>query len=128
MGNSWVLPGGRLEINEKTSYAVLREFQEELGFQLKVKRLLWMIENFNAYGNQNLHEFGVYYLLEAEEPQSIICETGEFQGIEEDVKLTFRWFGLEQLQNITLYPKCLKELLKDLEHEIKHVVNDDSNL
>ena len=126
-GTAWVLPGGRLEINEKSSDAVIREFKEELGFSMKVNRPLWVIENFNAYGNRNLHEFGIYYRLEAERLDEIRWEPGEFHGIEDAVKLTFKWFDLDELENIKLYPLCVKELLKETGQGMKHVVNDDLN-
>jgi len=62
--SGWVLPGGRAEINEETCKSVVREFKEELNLDISALRLLWIIENFNAYGNENLHEYGVYYLIE----------------------------------------------------------------
>lgn len=34
----WTLPGGGIEPGESTSEAALREFQEETGYQVKIKR------------------------------------------------------------------------------------------
>ncbi|MDQ0872711.1 8-oxo-dGTP pyrophosphatase MutT (NUDIX family) [Paenibacillus sp. V4I3] len=60
-GDAWVLPGGRAEVNEPTEEIVVREFLEELGFQVVIDRLIAIIENFNAYEYESLHEFGMYY-------------------------------------------------------------------
>lgn len=40
------LPGGRIEAMESTEGALRREMREELGCEVAVERLLWVIENF----------------------------------------------------------------------------------
>ncbi|HWI50236.1 MAG TPA: NUDIX domain-containing protein, partial [Rummeliibacillus sp.] len=41
----WSLPGGRVKILEQAQYGLQREFQEELGVDVQIERLLWSVEN-----------------------------------------------------------------------------------
>ncbi|GLI08847.1 DNA mismatch repair protein MutT [Paenibacillus tyrfis] len=122
-GNAWVLPGGRGEINEETGKTVIREFAEELGLNVKAVRLLWIIENFNAYGEKNLHEYGVYYLVKAEESE--ITRPEEFIGLEKEIGIVYKWIELQELHNINIYPRALKQLIQDISEDnaIKHIIN-----
>lgn len=40
------LPGGRVNLHEKSSAAILRELKEELLIDAKIIRALWVDENF----------------------------------------------------------------------------------
>lgn len=62
-GDAWVLPGGGLEVGETSVETIEREFQEELGFRIRASRLFCIIENFNAYEYDGLHENGMYYVV-----------------------------------------------------------------
>ncbi|HKY92345.1 MAG TPA: NUDIX domain-containing protein [Nevskiaceae bacterium] len=44
--DEWELPGGRLEIGETPEQCLVREFEEELGVRIAVRRLLdtWLFE------------------------------------------------------------------------------------
>ena len=42
----WFLPGGRAEVGESARISLLREMQEELGVDLQIERLLYVVENF----------------------------------------------------------------------------------
>ncbi|WP_025847090.1 NUDIX hydrolase [Paenibacillus ehimensis] len=123
-GNAWVLPGGRGEINEETGKTAIREFTEELGLNVKVARLLWIIEHFNAYGEKNLHEHGIYYLVESNEAE-ITIPSEEFIGLEEEIGIVYKWIELQELHNLNIYPRALKQLLPKIseDHEIKHIIN-----
>lgn len=123
----WVLPGGRAEINETTSQTVVREFKEELNIEVSAKRMLWVIENFHAYGKPNLHEHGIYYLVECRDQLEV--HSNRFAGVESDIDilLTFAWIELSALSDTSIYPKALKELIHHIASDasIKHVVNHD---
>ncbi|MFB0842087.1 NUDIX hydrolase [Paenibacillus oleatilyticus] len=127
-GNAWVLPGGRGEINEETGKTVIREFAEELGLNVKVARLLWIVENFNAYGEKNLHEHGIYYLVNSEEAE-ITIRTEEFIGLEKEVGIVYKWIELQELHNMKIYPRALKQILQNMseDNEIKHIINTEES-
>ena len=42
----YYLPGGRVNLHETSTCAILREIKEELQVEGKVNRLLWIHENF----------------------------------------------------------------------------------
>jgi ADP-ribose pyrophosphatase YjhB (NUDIX family) len=42
----WALPGGRVEMLEHSDEALKREMREELSTDVKVGRLVWVVENF----------------------------------------------------------------------------------
>ena len=42
----YCLPGGHIEIGEDSKEAVVREFKEETGIDVKVERLISITENF----------------------------------------------------------------------------------
>src|SRR4051812_18841416 len=63
----WTFPGGRAEIGETSAETLKREMIEELGVEIDVGRLLWVVENFFHYERQDGHELGFYYLMDLPE-------------------------------------------------------------
>ena len=64
--NFYCLPGGHAELFEDTEQAVLREMREELGYDVKINRLVAINQNF-FIGNDGakMHELGFYYIVNA---------------------------------------------------------------
>lgn len=57
----WALPGGRLDPGEMSDEALAREMKEELGVErIRIRRLVWVIENRFAYGSGTYHEIGFF--------------------------------------------------------------------
>lgn len=119
----YCLPGGHIELGEDSRCAVIREIKEEVGVDIKVEKLLSIAENFfvNNKG-KNMHEISFYYLV-----SPIQCiETKDWEIIEhdknQDVLLQFKWFDLNEINNIDFRPNFIKDKLfkKDLEfvHQI----------
>ena len=42
----WTLPGGHAELLEPAALTLKRELREELGIEVEVGRLVWVVENF----------------------------------------------------------------------------------
>ena len=122
---AWVLPGGRSEINETSCEALIREMKEELGVEIRIKRLVWIIENFNAYETKGLHEMGFYYFGQLNSECNMYGIQGDFEGNENNIKLIFRWFEINEISKLDIYPKFLKEHLNLLPENIQHIINDD---
>src|SRR5579884_2715922 len=57
----WALPGGRLEFDESTAAALQREMREEIGVEVVVGSLLWLVENFFEYNGVATHELLFIY-------------------------------------------------------------------
>ncbi len=110
----WSLPGGRVEGGESSATSLAREFREELGTDVTVERPLWIVENFFTYRDTPFHELGFYYLVTLPPDD---CEPSRVrEGVEqkangETLRLTFRWFALEALGGLTIYPSFLKTAL-----------------
>ena len=97
------LPGGRVELLEAAEDAVARELHEELGAQVLVDRLLWVVENFFALDAERVHELGLYYLCRVR-GELLRFESGR----------TFEWHKLEALPALDIRPAFLKTELTNL--------------
>ncbi|TMW70089.1 NUDIX hydrolase [Alteribacter natronophilus] len=117
----WALPGGRVQISERSEDALIREIQEETGMRVKTEGLLWTVENFFHYEGEAFHEIGFYYRMCPELP---LEKQKSFYGLETDRQLVFRWFPLDQLDDIEVRPSFLKERLKGLPEHATHIVVD----
>ena len=61
----YCLPGGHVELGEDTDNAVLREMKEELGYGVKIVKLVSIIQNFfKTKDDKVFHELGYYYIVE----------------------------------------------------------------
>lgn len=122
--NHWALPGGRVGIMEKSNKALQREFQEELGVNVKVKRFLWSCENFFNYNGKNFHEIGFYYLVTSKTDYESNLNQEAFFGME-GKRLVYKWIPVAELNKVSLYPGFLKEGIKDLPSQSQHIRVED---
>lgn len=115
----WSLPGGRVKVAEESQLGLQREFQEELGVNVKVERMIWSVENFFNHNGKDFHEIGFYYKVSLND--TYFFSTDSFYGIEGE-KLIYKWASTEELNEVTLYPEFLKEKLKDIPNHSEHIV------
>jgi len=121
----WTLPGGRPEAMETACDALRREMLEEASLAVSVSRLLWIVENFFAYGGKQFHE--LLFCFEMTVPDSMDLKA-EFRGIEgfrgteRTTELTFRWFSLDRLGTVRIEPAFLREALREVPRSISHTV------
>ncbi len=121
----WTLPGGRVELLEPSKDALKREMHEELGVEVCEGRLIWVVETFFKDGGILFHELGFYYLVELPKGCSLYRKR-EFWGkehLEEDkeIRLIFKWFSLDELEALPLYPRFLRKALKELPKTTQHI-------
>lgn len=112
----WVMPGGRCELGESSQDAIIREMREEIGAEVGVERLVWVLESFFDFQETTWHEISFLFLLSLPPDSVVYARQEEFYGYEPlaDLELTFRWFSLDELENITLYPAFLRTALRSL--------------
>ena len=120
----WFLPGGRCEILESSADTLRREMREELGVDVEIKRLLWVVENFFTWVDGTpFHELSFYYLVAIPPESSLHMHIGVFVGSED---ANFRWYRLDELEGMRVQPAFLREGLRSLPDTIQHIVNIDS--
>lgn len=137
-GEFWTLPGGSVELLESTEQALKREMQEEMEVAVRVERLLWVAEEFFMAGNmaddeligdRPYHQLGFYYLVKPLADWYFFDLDGTHHLPDENgtTEILFRWFNLDNLQDIILYPTFLVEALRELPIDIEHkvLVDDD---
>lgn len=112
----YCLPGGHVELGEDTDSAVLREMKEELGCEVKIIKLVSIIQNFFKDKNGKLfHELGYYYIVEPKNINDVNLD--DYVVIENDkgkeVRLEFKWFNLNELKKEKFLPEVLKEHLNN---------------
>ena len=121
----WSLPGGHVELHEPAGDALRREMGEELGADVEVERLLWVVENFFEYAGHRHHELGLYFLVRLPPGSRLRSRTRPFSGQEGGLHLTLRWFPCDArvLARLPVLPVFLQEGLVALPQTVQHVVN-----
>ncbi len=126
----WALPGGHVEMMESSKESLRREMKEELGVDVEIKRLLWVAENFFEDRGYGFHEVCLYYLIDVPEVSEMLSMDKEFYGEEdtyeylgEKIKLIFKWYPVDELEELELYPVFLTEKLRSLPKETEYIVN-----
>jgi len=128
----WAMPGGRVALGEEASVSLRREMIEEIATEVRVQRLVWVMENFFENAGKRYHELGLYFLMELPHDSPLrACES--FEGPEQwlagsgTLKLIFRWFPLSALAALPLYPTFLRQGLLALPPTTQHIVHYDSD-
>ncbi len=120
----YALPGGRVEILESSEAALRREMREELGVDIRVERLLWVIENLYSYQGSLGHELGLYYLMSLEGPRGIYDRTHPMRCLDAP-ELTLQWLPMAGLPGVKLLPALLTPLLRELPASPRHMLHED---
>ena len=118
---NWVLPGERCEFMEESTDCLRREMREELGHEVRVVSLLWVVENFFRLDGVPCHEVGLYYLLElsgGSAPDQV-----PVRGWGDEIELEFRWFNPADLSGLPLVPPFLADRLGRLDPGIERGVD-----
>jgi len=100
--NFYFLPGGHIEHGESAKDTLLREFLEETGFNVSIKRFLGCLENRFPAGYTTLchnHEYNMFFEINSEnfpEVKEPLVQVEEGQDIV--------WMNLDDLNKIDLRP------------------------
>lgn len=96
----WEFPGGRVEADESPAEAVVREFREETGFAVRVRRPYGIIRHGYTTFRVTLHCFG----LELEDENATSLRDAEGRPLPEvlTAATACRWLAPEELNGIAL--------------------------
>ncbi len=119
----WILPGGHGEFLEDAASTLRREMREEVGQEVTVGRLIWVVENFFRYAGYRCHELGLFFQMDLAPGSPLLGHPGPFHGHEGKLPLIFQWYDVTDLTGVTLYPAFLKEALTAVPAGTEHVVN-----
>jgi len=109
----WMVPGGGIENSENAEQAAVREVCEETGLEVKIKRLLWHVEEVSEKRGQRFVNF---FLAEIVGGVLSLGEDPEFDS-ENQVLREVEFFSRKEIMNLErVYPEYLKtELWEALE-------------
>ena len=115
-GETYRTIGGAVEVNETTEKALVREVREELGVEVAVSQLAFVVENWFTVGETNFHNIEFHYLVRplGDMPGDMV-EGGKTRPCE--------WVSIENLEKLDIRPSFLKRELKEWDGQIKHIIN-----
>ena len=109
-------------MRETAAEALVREMREEIDTRVQVGRLLWVVESFFEYNCHAFHELGFYYCISFPADSPLLSTEHAFLGDESGIPLIYRWFPLDALEPLELYPAFLKTGLQRLPQSTEHIV------
>ncbi len=118
----YCLPGGRVELGESSIEAVTRELEEELGFDVKVEKPLFFLENFfKRASGKDVHEIGIFF-----KATSTVAPKEDWEVVENDKgvlkTLRYKWVTLKALASEDIRPAFLKEKLLNLNEDFEQII------
>jgi 8-oxo-dGTP pyrophosphatase MutT (NUDIX family) len=120
--NSYAIPGGHVERGEFSQETLSREFMEETGAAVKVGRLCFVQELLWQW-HKPCHQLNLFYLVELKDPYAL--PTASFNVFDElgqeRLNLEFCWVDLKDLDNLKIFPTCLKPYLTNLPDHVVHL-------
>lgn len=112
----YMLPGGRIKMNEDSLSAIKREIKEELGLDLEFQ-FCSIQENFLKLSNGDVMQYCFCYkaIYDGEtSEEKFACKDNSSQ--------VFEWIELNKLSDAVIKPSSTLKLAQDDEDGIKHII------
>ena len=114
--NHYALIGGRIELGEDSETTIKRELKEELGKDVQITDYVTTVENFFESNGKKFHElFCVYKAEFVNEADKKIEHT--LKNMEGNENLQYEWIDINKLDNYSLLPLSIKEMLKNNDYQ-----------
>ncbi|MEK4759565.1 NUDIX hydrolase [Viridibacillus sp. FSL E2-0187] len=104
--------GGTIELGEKSSETIIREYNEEIAVGIEIKRYIACLENIYRIDGNIGHEITQIYLVEFID--QTLYQKESFKVVEGSKTTFAKWISLEEIIDgkKILYPNGLIELLQ----------------
>jgi 8-oxo-dGTP pyrophosphatase MutT (NUDIX family) len=130
----WALPGGRCDFDEESHLALAREMREEIGAEVQVGRLLFLMECFYSNTPPRCQELGLYYAMTFPD-ENIYSYQGDFPGYEPNLPLIYRWVPCPSLTDpdapvagFPIFPVRLRAALANpLPDTVQHLIGREND-
>lgn len=110
--------GGAIQVGERAEDAVRREVFEEIGVEIEVQSLAFIVENHFEIDGTSFHQVEFHFIVHPlGEPADTLVEGDSSRSCE--------WHSLEDLAELDLNPAFLKTELAQWDGQVKHFVNVD---
>lgn len=121
--NHYALVGGRIEIGENSADTIKREIKEELGKEIEITGYISTVENFFEMDGSKYHEIMFVHKVEfVNEDDKRIEYT--LKNIEGKEYLRYEWLDVNKIDEYPLWPKVIREVLKENKFPV-HKINYD---
>ncbi|MGT2785386.1 NUDIX hydrolase [Streptococcus merionis] len=108
--------GGAVAVGETTEEAVKREILEEIGLEVQIEKLAFIVENQFCQGDVNFHNIEFHYrVTPLSLPNQTLMEDGKTMACE--------WVKLDNVDKIDIRPAFLKTALKNWNGQVTHIIN-----
>ena len=120
-GTEYALPGGHVTIGETAETALIREYKEETGADILCERLVWVEETFWQWNGKNTHGIAFYFLISLKNNSDI--PDGYFSSQKDICNVVLEWVTIEQLKDMTIYPRFLIDKIGCIADGIEHFIS-----
>ncbi|RKX72386.1 NUDIX hydrolase [candidate division TA06 bacterium] len=124
----FTLPGGGQNHNEDLKSALIRECLEEVGAEIAIDDLVF-VRDYIADNHEFAKDDPGFHQVELMFECSILnSSTLHPQSEPDKTQIGIEWISLDDIQNLPLYPKVLKEEIINLQNRcVKHIYLGDVN-
>lgn len=119
----YALVGGRIEIGENSVDTIKREIKEELGKEIEITGYISTIENFFEMKGSKYHEIMFVHKVEFVDEKDKKIEYA-LENIEGKDYLKYEWLELDKIEQYPLWPKAIREILKENKFPVHKINND----
>ncbi|OGG07346.1 hypothetical protein A2872_03415 [Candidatus Gottesmanbacteria bacterium RIFCSPHIGHO2_01_FULL_42_12] len=108
---TYSLPGGGIEIGETVETALIREYEEETGLKIKIRKLLDVKDDFFFHENFKVHSVLIFYEVEKVSGELLVKNNYDDSELAEFVS----W---DNIKNVGLQEKFLEVLLNQFPEKL----------
>lgn len=111
--------GGAIQLGETTEEAVQREMKEEIGIEVELGPLAFIVENQFTLQEKSYHQIEFLYIVTPlSNPAPNLKEGNSIRQCE--------WVAFADLEKLDLNPAFLKTELANWDGQLKHFMNKDN--